>query len=441
MSKFISIGYAYRSKKNRANVVFRLYLVKDEGRRSFYAPTHIEVSKSFYNEYQKVTRAFTDNAKAKKQKELNDLLFSIQPIIEKKVNAETKPITAEWFQDVIHEYYNPKDETANAVPTKLIPFIDFFLTDRTATDNDVRAENILTITEGTIKAYEAVKEKLKVFQREKRKTYRISDIDIQFLKEFQAWSIKKGYANTVINKNVSQIKTFCSEAKNHDIEIDERIFGFVGLGKSMDEEKQQVPNQTLSFKDLDILQSLNLDERLDDVRDWLILSCYTGQRISDFRRFKSSMIIDKGAFRVLSIKQQKTKKTVTIPLMPIVESILAKRGGEFPGVISDQRYNDYIKEVCEIADFNEMMLGKVMKNTEKGKRGVIDYYPRWMLITSHIGRRSFATNYYGVMHTAKLKDITGHSTESMLLTYIGKKSDEQQTAIDAVEYNNMINVK
>ena len=42
------------------------------------------------------------------------------------------------------------------------------------------------------------------------------------------------------------------------------------------------------------------------------------------------------------------------------------------------------------------------------------------VLTASMGRRSFATNYYGKVPTAYIKTITGHATEAMLLKYIGK---------------------
>src|SRR5690606_30735814 len=103
-----------------------------------------------------------------------------------------------------------------------------------------------------------------------------------------------------------------------------------------------------------------------------------------------------------------------------VLDILNKRDGEFPRRISDQRYNDYIKEVAKRAGLNKPIEGGIRKDNRK----VMGKYPKWQLVTSHIGRRSFATNFYGKLPTTYLKDITGHGTEQMLLAYIGKTSKD-----------------
>ena len=125
---------------------------------------------------------------------------------------------------------------------------------------------------------------------------------------------------------------------------------------------------------------------------------------------------------LLEFTQKKTNKLTTIPIHPKVLEILKKRNGKLPYVISDQKYNDYIKEVCEIAELNELTKGSKKVETKSGSRiyrkqeGV---YEKWELVTSHIGRRSFATNFYGTIPATYLINMTNHSFEAMFLNYIG----------------------
>jgi integrase len=111
-----------------------------------------------------------------------------------------------------------------------------------------------------------------------------------------------------------------------------------------------------------------------------------------------------------------------LPILSEVQCILDKRKGSFPRKISSQKYNDYIKEICRLAGITEIVYGakKVNIGTDKNpvyrkKKG---RYPKCELVTSHIGRRSFATNYYGIIPTPLLMSATGHSTEKQFLDYI-----------------------
>ncbi len=118
---------------------------------------------------------------------------------------------------------------------------------------------------------------------------------------------------------------------------------------------------------------------------------------------------------------------MTIPLHKKVKDILKNNNGNFPRPISDQKYNDYIKEVCKIAEINELVIGsKKLETKESSKkyRNKTKEFMKWELVSSHIGRRSFATNFYGEIPTTYLRAITGHTTESSFLTYIGKSNKD-----------------
>jgi len=128
---------------------------------------------------------------------------------------------------------------------------------------------------------------------------------------------------------------------------------------------------------------------------------------------------------------------MTIPIHVKVQKALDKNKGEFPYRISDQRYNDYIKEVCKIAGIDEEIQGKKQLNISKENetkkiRRVEGVYPKYELVTSHIGRRSFATNYYGDIPTSYLIYVTGHSSEVMFLNYIGKSNKDM--ALELTKY-------
>jgi len=49
-------------------------------------------------------------------------------------------------------------------------------------------------------------------------------------------------------------------------------------------------------------------------------------------------------------------------------------------------------------------------------------YPKWELMASHVCRRSFCTNLYGTLPTPLIMSIYTHSSEKMLINYIGKNS-------------------
>jgi hypothetical protein len=139
------------------------------------------------------------------------------------------------------------------------------------------------------------------------------------------------------------------------------------------------------------------------------------------------MIRTEGELTLIDFEQKKTGKLMELPLHPKILQILNKNNGNFPYKLSDQRYNDHIKDVCKEANITHEVRGsKMNKETYRKESGL---YPKYELVSSHIGRRSFATNNYGKIPTAYLISITGHSSEAMFLEYIGKAQNEQAKGI------------
>ena len=70
---------------------------------------------------------------------------------------------------------------------------------------------------------------------------------------------------------------------------------------------------------------------------------------------------------------------------------------------------------------------KIKKGTWRKQRGT---FKKWELVSTHICRRSFATNHYGKLPTPVLMAITGHTTEKMFLNYIGKTAKDNAEVLN-----------
>ena len=108
---------------------------------------------------------------------------------------------------------------------------------------------------------------------------------------------------------------------------------------------------------------------------------------------------------------------------PLVIEILEN---EFPKKVSQVVFNKQIKRLCRMAAIDELVSG--FKNNPKTRRKEILKAPKYEFVTSHIMRRSFASNYYGKIETPLLMNITGHSKESTFLTYIGTHQNKDALA-------------
>ena len=319
-----------------------------------------------------------------------------------------KVIDAQWLKDFI----NPPQEQEKH-PDKLVDYIDTFIEFKKA---DVKSS---TITKCNV-----IKHLLMRYQEHTKSVLYIRDIDAKFKMDFEKYCISVGYAPNTTARNIRFIKTFCRHAKANGVETHYQL-------DSIKAKYHKVENIYLDEKEIaeiEKLKSKDLTDGLENARDWLLISCYCGQRVSDFLRFDKSMIryeinSDGDSKPLIEFTQVKTNKIMSIPLDKKIIKIMEKYDGEFPRKISDQKYNNYIKKVCREAGITEMVKGT--KFDPISKKRVTKMYEKCDLCSSHVGRRSFATNNYGgPIPTSFLKYITGHSTEAMFLTYIGKSNKD-----------------
>lgn len=419
-----TINYLYRSTKDRAPLVLRLLYRHNEQDYVFGTKSKIEVSKYYWSrEHKKKNPKDVDLINT--QSEINEQLNKLKAHVLSKFN-DTNPdlVNKNWLQAQVNNYYDPPKETS-ALPNELLKYFKFFVEEKR---ND--------LSNSTIKKYNVILKMLIRYEKSIKKVLLIEDVDLNFKKSFEDYCLSHNYANNTIARAVRAIKTVCNHAK------------YNGINTSYQLEKVKVKytkteSVYLTFEDIEKLKNIKknkLPERLENVRDWLVISCFTGQRISDFMRFKKKMLRQEPnkegeLITLIEFTQKKTGKVMTIPLKQDVIDILNKRDGNFPPQISDQKYNDYIKEVGLIAKLTEKVQGsKKLETFPKSKkyRKISGLYEKWELLTSHIGRRSFASNFYGTIPTSYLIYITGHSTEAMFLDYIGKSNKD--IALELTKY-------
>lgn len=184
---------------------------------------------------------------------------------------------------------------------------------------------------------------------------------------------------------------------------------------------EEVHNVYLDETELTHLWALDLTAkpRLERVRDLFLVGCWTGLRFSDFTKLKPENIIGP----VAKIQTQKTGEVVTVPVHPIVRAILEKYEGNLPREITNQKMNDYLKEIAQLASFGEMGIDSKTKGGVKSST----FRAKWERISTHTARRSFATNQYKTgFPSIMLMKITGHKTEKAFLKYI--KVDQEEAA-------------
>jgi integrase len=356
------------------------------------------------------TKGQPKNLKDEHLKKLNNELSKLNSKLLTYYNecSGQTTINSQWLKDFI----SPPQQIGS-IPTKLAAYIEYYTLHK---KNEVGSS--------TYKRNNVYKALIKRFEKTTKREYFIKDVNADFKLQFEGYCSQEGYAPNTTARTIKFIKTICYHARSNGIETH---FQLDGISAKL----RKVEKVFLSLEDLKKIEQKEFEvDYLQNAKDWLLISCETGQRVSDFMRFTKEQIRYESKVPLIEFTQVKTGKRMAIPLSKKVMAILKKRGGEFPRQISDQRYNEYIKEVCKQSGIDETIKGsKVDTETKRKESGT---FPKYELVTSHIGRRSFATNNYGRIPTSLLIGATGHSTEKMFLEYIGKSDTEK--AMQLAEY-------
>jgi site-specific recombinase XerD len=277
----------------------------------------------------------------------------------------------------------------------------------------------------TIQRYRSTETLLLEFQKQQNEPFTFNMIDKAFIDAFNAFMKRvKNYSPTTMGKHVSTLKSFLNEATdeglNKNLKFKSKAFAVTKTAKDA---------IALSESDITAMYNLDLSHRtgLDRVRDLFIIATKTGLRFSDFTEIKPENIKrnDKGIF--IDKIQFKTKDKVVIPIDETVLEILNKYDNNLPKAISNQKFNDYIKEIAQLVP----QLHEIHERSiTKGGITSTVANPKWELISSHTARRSFATNAYKRgTPTLSIMAITGHKTEAAFLAYIKVTKEEHAEMI------------
>ena len=274
------------------------------------------------------------------------------------------------------------------------------------------------VCSSTLKRYKVFKRLLKRFEGFAAKRWMIEDLNMEFVNDFLFFGKEEEYSENTIYRTIHFVKTILNFAERKGIRTCVREL-------EVRREKQSKQVITLTESEIAQIEQTEVPKHLQAAKDWLLISCFTGQRFSDFMHFDSQKLnLIKGKSCLLFV-QQKTKKEILLPLHPTVLNTLKRNENHFPKLMDIQRYNHDIKEIARLAKLNEAIKAK----KRSGFRTKEVNAEKWEILSSHIGRRSFATNFYGKIPTPLLMEATGHSTEQMFLRYINPSNDERILAL------------
>lgn len=386
------------------------------------AITQKQINPNFWNnESGTVRQRATFEGKKEFQKDLNKLERFILDEFDEA--PDKSKINKDWLNTAIDKHHDPgKYEHENLT---LFGFIQRFIDSSAKRTNP---ETSQPISYRMRREYQITFNYLNEYAKEYGEPDFI-DIDLEFYNNFldflrnQKVIIKDKDGNIVkekflavntIGKKVQTVKIFLNAATEQGVNKYMKY-----KSRKFKSPSEDADNIYLTKTELQQLYEHDFSKKpyLERVRDLFIVASWTGVRYSDIKQIKPERIKE----NIFTMKQNKTGKKAVIPINNIVWNIINKYNGELPTPISNQKFNEYLKEAAKEAEISSVFVKTVNEN---GMR-IEKKYPKHEIISTHAARRSFCTNAFkDGIPTLHIMSISGHRTEKAFLKYIKVDGEE-----------------
>ncbi len=322
---------------------------------------------------------------------------------------------ADIFKKAIADKKNP--QVVKVVKPVRIRIVDFF---KQTIDETISGERLsnkkMKLQEGSLKPYNSVHSGFEAFELHKGRAYYMDEISQKLIDDFDKYltQVKK----LALNTKSKYLKTIMLMLRYG---VEKKVVG-KDIVSEIKVNLRCERSDSIYLNDDEITDILNITEfktpLYEHVRDYFVLGCMTGLRFSDYSRIKPEHINN----GMIQITQKKVVQRVTIPIHPVVKSILAKYPDGLPKCPPNQVFNSYLKEICTPVVSLQKVFEK--KITRENEIGTIKY-KKWELVQSHTARRSFCTNEYRAgTPIATIMAISGHKNDKTFLNYVKMDGEE-----------------
>lgn len=396
------------NKEGDTLILFSSYF-KNEGRKFVYSSGEVICPNDWDFENLQPKNLNGRTAKAEQLRVIKRQLDRYSNFFNDLVN-NYKLTNRELLISDVKEEFDIEFKRTKAISNKFFDVYDIFL-DLKRNDFTDEANSATTI-----KRYEYNKKLLLDFQKSTNIRVHFNQINNSFYNKFIEYCIKeKQYNTNTLRRNIGLFKTFLFWAveNNHTYKLDFKKFKTPKAQQT--DEIALTMEQVKEVFEFDFKGNLKLEK----VRDLFVFGCATGMRISNYSTIKKKDIEND----LIKVRDKKNPdKALEIPLNDFSSYLLKKYDYNLP-TLSNQKFNDYIKEVFQTIGYTQ----EVKKTVKIGRDIVEQISPLYERITSHTARRSFIT----IMKNKKIPDkiimgFTGHKSLEVFNKYYKPNEDDKK---------------
>ncbi len=293
---------------------------------------------------------------------------------------------------------------------KVVETFERFLKEYRVNGSKLRASTLVN--------YQSCRNKLKLFEKRKKTILQFDDITSQFYNEFVDFLYESSSNNTVgsIIKNLKTYMKWTQKMKFHN-NIDYKEFKPPSAEPSF--------GIVLTKYEYDRILALETDKpALEFAKLFMIVNCRIGLRSIDLIEVIKEFEINSNKIRFF---QTKTSSLQTLVIPEDVINMIRTLKELFSDGLSRDYINDNLREIGKMVGMNEIETSVKFY----GSKRVIVKKPRWDLLTTHVGRRTFATRAMEKripIHV--IMEFTGHKTLASFQRYVNPASFDNKDVLN-----------
>lgn len=409
-----SFSYRIKSKDDKQVSIYISF--RPQNSKSVFSRTGFTIHPSQWSSAKKRAKPISPETK-----NLNNKLNELEIFLADRLNEDFNlgvDITNKWLKKQI-------DRFNNKVPTTDLSYLLNLMDDQIDNLHLKKAKDgSMGLKKNTVKGYNDFRGVLVKYEVHTDSKIKINEFGKEEFDGFVKWlSDDQKYAKGEIGRKIKRLKSLLKYGAGKGLKLG---MSLEAIDKEYSYKTKKFINVISEDEFFKIQNLKDLPPYLENVRRWLLIGLNIGQRISDLRKIRKQDIrYDSDGIALIDVVQVKGEEPVTVPitLKPVID-ILKYR---FPYPISDQKFNNYMKEVCKRAGIDQIVKGYKMNPTTMRKELI--EAPKYELLASHDMRRSFATYHFdkGVSVNLIMK-ITGHKRESTFYEYIGRNPNKDHDA-------------
>lgn len=336
---------------------------------------------------------------------INKVLNELNTIAQDIFIASNGRIDREAFKKELEYRTGRKERIIKDIEVTLFSFFEDYIKERLSRP-DANKESL--------KKYTTLLGNLKAFSSEQKESISFESIDWQFKTKFESWMYAepRKFSKNNVSKIFNYLNKVLKEAFKRGYHKNE-IFRDEDFKVSRIKVKNKPRLTALEVQQL-IKYDFSDRPHLEKVRDMFITACFSGLRISDWSKIDRDHIRNIEGVLFLELMAQKNGREVLIPVMDELLNVLKKYDYNIP-TMADQVFNRSIKEVVKIVIPDSTYL-RIYNEGGINKEEVIN---KWKKVSSHVGRRTFASNrYLEGWDIKKIQNILGHASQKTTEEYM-----------------------